>query len=68
VGVGDRDKVETDIEVFVNVTLAILSSPLTGIIKTGVGEKKSRAKAPCVSERSRGVDVAVNLGARTISS
>lgn len=58
-----------DVGVFLSVTVATtFSSPLTGINKDGVGEKKSMANASLVNARSRGVAVGENLGWRTMSS
>jgi hypothetical protein len=52
VGVGEGIDVSVKVGVLVKVTVGtILSSPLTGIKREGVGEKKSAAKASLVNAR-----------------
>lgn len=68
VGVGDPDET-MEVSVYVEVRLGTrVSPPLMGIIREEVGVKKRSAKASCVRARSRGVEVAVCLGRRMISS
>jgi len=68
VEVGELVKVKVEVSVSVNVALATSESSLNTPDREKVGVKKSKANASLVKARSRGVDVAVNLGVITISS
>jgi len=67
--VGEFVDVAVNVGMLVDMSVGTASSsPLTGINKEGVGEKKSAAKASLVNARYKGVGVSEYLGTITISS